>query len=197
MNKQLLFLDFDSTLFDTPRFFEDLIYILAEEYGLDPNTYRQEEHNYRDETGSMYDFFSHIAQYTQDPADAIVQKVWPKLKKDYIFDDARKILNNKKIREKSQIVTLGYPQYQHLKLALAGLLDYPHTIIQEPKIPYIEAKYPFAEKVTLIDDRAFTFDYPATKPIELFQIVRYSHQPKTKNPNVRIISSFDELDFKD
>ncbi len=191
------FLDFDSTLFDTPRFFEDLLYILAEEYGLEPNAFRQEEHHFRDETGSMYDFFSHIGNYTDDSADVIVKKVWPKLKRDYIYPDARRVLENKHIRTNAQIITLGHPQYQHLKLALAGLLDFPHTIIQEPKIPYIEAKCASDATVTLIDDRAMTFDYPSTRPITLYQIVRYSHQPKTKNPNVKIISSFDQLDFKD
>lgn len=196
--KKKYFLDFDSTLFDTRRFFEDLIYILAEEYGLEPNSFRQQEHEYRDETGSMYDFFSHIGTYTKDTPAVVVQKVWPKLKKDYVYKDAKAVLDDKKIREQSQIITLGHPQYQHLKLALAGLIEYPHTIIQEPKIPYIEKTFSTdGSLVTLVDDRAMTFDYPVTRPIQLYQIVRYSHQPKTKNPNVKIISSFEELDLKD
>lgn len=196
--KKKYFLDFDSTLFDTPRFFEDLIHILAKEYQLDPNTFRQEEYRYRDKTGTMYDFFTHIRSYTKDAPDVIVKKVWPHLKSDYVYEDAQAILADRRIQAKSQIITLGHPQFQHLKLALAGLLDYPHTIIQKPKIPYIEAKFSADHTpLTLVDDRAITFDYQATRPIKLFQIIRYSHQLKTNNPNVKIINSLKELNFED
>ncbi len=191
--------DLDSTLFDTQRFFGDLIDILADEYDIDPNRFRQEERHYRDETGSMYDFFRHLSEYTADDPPVVVQKIWPKFKSSYLYSDVRPVLNNKNIQKHSRIVTIGESKYQHIKLALAGLHQYPHTIIQEPKIPFIEAKLApkTSEQLTLVDDKAMTFDHPSKKDLKLYQIIRRADQQKSKQSNVTIIESFDELDFKD
>jgi FMN phosphatase YigB (HAD superfamily) len=196
MSSKYIF-DFDRTLFDTDAFFSDLLDVLESEYHIPPAKIRKEEHEFRDDDGNTYDFFRHMEGYTKDTPMEIIDKVRPKLKGGYLYSDARQVLGSQTISRQSQILTIGESKFQHFKIALANLHNFPHAIIREPKLTYMAKNWvrDYSNALFLVDDKAMTFEYETPGNLCLYQVIRSDSQPRSDKPGVTIIDSLEQLEF--
>lgn len=202
MADRLYILDLDRTLFDTGRFFNDLLAALGRSHNLDLAQSRATMAEFNDPETGGYDPHEHHERLLGISAGELDRIVAQELgHADYMFTDATAWLTAKRREEGTDfvILTVGRPRYQKLKLehapAAQGL---PMVVLPSAKAIYIKEHYlnTGAKEVTFIDDSADVFqDLTPTDALKLVRIARpgekYSDRPCP--PAIRQITNFGEL----
>jgi hypothetical protein len=199
---RLYILDLDRTLFDTGRFFNDVLAALKRTHNLDLEQSRATMAEFIDPENGGYDPHSHHERLLGITADELDHIVTHELgRKDYMFTDATAWLTAKRREEGTDfvILTVGRPRYQKLKLEHApAAQDLPMVVLPSAKATYIKEHYlnTGAKEVTFIDDSADVFQgLTQAGSLMLVRIARpgekYSDQPCP--PDIRQISNFGEL----
>lgn len=154
----LLLLDFDRTLFRTDYCWQDFAAALAQAANKPDDTYVSSYESFLKDEGrlQMIDYNKILGQ-----TGVAKEVIWQNLQKiaagkDYLFDDARQLLGQrKKLEEKFElaILTFGQEQYQRLKLNLVPeIADLPQFIIQTLKTDFISSKFA-GRRGVLVDDK--------------------------------------------
>jgi hypothetical protein len=157
VTKQILFVDFDSTLFNTKDYMLSTWQAVAAHYGLDvahemarvPEFYRQ--------IGDLrtYYFDDHIHDVLPgEPLDNIARVAYEALKdRDFLYSDAQEIFTWRTLGCEVRILTFAEPWTQHLKFNLVPAFDeFPRDIVLEEKGQFIARTFP-GVRGWLVDDR--------------------------------------------
>lgn len=156
MNKPILFVDFDRTLFDTARFTTQLWEVVGRRYGIDVQAAKQEGKAYYNYVGRLYDydFFTHMRQLTDESDSAILQAVCQDLAgQGFLYDDSDEAFAWDREGYDVRVLTFGNEPYQRLKLALAPrILELPVVIIRESKADYLASAHAM-QQGWLVDDK--------------------------------------------
>jgi hypothetical protein len=200
--RRLYILDLDRTLFDTKRFFDDLLAALGRSHGLDPDKAKASMAEFVDPEAGGYDPHGHhekLLGLSADQLDALITRELSG--RDYLFPDATAWLEDKRADKDNEfvILTQGRPRYQQLKLAhAAAARSLPMVVVPSDKAGQIRSRYagrPY-DQITLVDDSAEVFEELAgTRGITLVRIARpgekYSDRPCP--PHITQITNFGEL----
>jgi hypothetical protein len=213
MSKRLYLLDFDRTLFDTHRFFEDTKAALARTHRLDLDEFTATWQAYIEPSSGGYDLHRHhqdLLGLTPDELDQVITEELGHT--NYLFEDAKQWLSRhtQAPDEELIIITMGRPRYQKLKFTHAqDVSPLRKLVVQTNKgaiirrhlnegageygLDFLDAHY---DSITLIDDSAETFTaLGETDRISGIRIARpgekYSDIPTP--PHVRHITSFGDL----
>lgn len=157
MPEPLVLLDFDRTLFDTPRFMEDFYMLLTKEFGIDGQAARQTYPQAYVPVGGLqyYDFSVHMALLGAG-ADPVADAVRGKFGADrYIYDDVAGFLDAvHDTGSAAAIVTFGMHSFQRLKYDISPAVQgLPFNDVLTEKAEYIASAYAGRQGV-IIDDRA-------------------------------------------
>lgn len=157
MNKPILFVDFDRTLFDTNAFTTQLWQSVGRRYGVDIEQAKVESKVYFTYHGNLYDydFFGHM-RYITGLSDAAIEAV---VREDlahhqFLYDDSDEVFAWQRAGYDVRILTYGNESYQRLKLGFAPNIveKLPVVIIRERKADYLASAH--AEQLGwLIDDK--------------------------------------------
>jgi len=157
----VVYVDFDSTLYDTPRFSADLYQMIAKAAELPPGRVVAEATRFRGHAKlGGYDYAAHVSSYGLDP-----ESMWPRLEeiartKDYLYPDAVAFIHALHGDGLTpRILSFGERRVQaaKIKATLGRLSPVPggrplaYTIIFEPKNGHIAALHP-GERGVLVDD---------------------------------------------
>lgn len=156
MAKPAVLLDFDRTVFDSDRFYDDVKLLLQRRYAIDPQRLANEylEYCQWQEGVRYYDLFQHVRAYGLDEA-AVEAGIERELAcHDYVYADVAPFLGFLAPRaELVEIITHGSARFQQLKRRLApGLQALAFHDILLPKAEFIAANYPGKHGV-IIDDK--------------------------------------------
>jgi len=199
MNKQLLLIDFDGTLFNTDEFKIQLFNFVSFKYAINKETLHLTYEQYKNEIG-IYDFFLHISSFIRIDFDELEKSItnhFLNKSSNFLFSDAITFLEN---NNKYHIViyTLGDDRFQKLKFKVANILErIPRIIIQEDKFNYIiknilyvdefiilkslgDSKY---NEVVYVDDNPVFFKNPINK-VSLCRIMRKGQKYNDKSTPV-------------
>jgi hypothetical protein len=213
MSKRLYLLDFDRTLFDNHRFFEDFKSALNRTHKLDLGEFtRTWEAYYEPEAGGYNPHRHHqdLLGLTPDELDEVITSELGHT--NYLFPDARQWLSRHMPNpdEDLIVVTMGHPRYQKLKFShTPDIKPLRKVVVRTNKgaiirrhlnegageygLDFLDQHY---ESISLIDDSADTFTaLGQTDRISGIRIARpgekYSDIPTP--PYVRHITSFGDL----
>jgi len=213
MSRALYILDFDRTLFDTHRFFEDMKACLERTHKLDIGQFTATWQSYVEPGSGGYDPHRHhqaLLGLSPDELDEVIQSELGN--RDYTFPDATTWLEQHLHRDDEDlvVVTMGRPRYQALKFHHAPLVRPLHKVVVatnkgdiirrhlsagagEYGLDFLDQPY---APMTLIDDSTDTFTaLGPTDRITGIRIARpgekYSNTPTPAH--VRHITSFEEL----
>jgi hypothetical protein len=211
--RHLYILDFDRTLFDTHRFFEDMQSALRRTHQLNTKAFIDTFETFMEPKTGGYDphrHHEHLLGLTADELDEVISHELDG--RDYTFPDAAQWLD-RHIHDQMEdliVVTMGRPRYQALKFRHARETQSLHKIVVntnkgalirhhltegggEYDLHFLDKPY---EQMTLIDDSADTFTaLGAIDKITGIRIARpgqkYTEIPTP--PHIRHITSFGEL----
>lgn len=160
MDKPLLLVDFDRTLFDTGSFVEALWSAIADQYGVDKERQLARAKQFYEYRGQWYDydFYRHVSTIPELPQDmaAFETTMHTRLRDDvFLFPDAAGLID-----AIDAIVTFGNEPYQRFKLSfcpqLRGLTCH---IIQTGKGDFIARQFGHQPTV-LVDDKRLETELP-------------------------------------
>lgn len=160
MDKPLLLVDFDRTLFDTGAFVDALWSAIAVLYGVDKDGEIARAKQFYTYQGDWYDydFFSHIGSIPTVPNDSVVLQnaVHKQLVGwDFLYPDASTLIDSI-----DAIVTFGNEPYQRFKLSFCPQLGHiPTHIIQTGKGTFIREQFGLRPAV-LVDDKRLEHELP-------------------------------------
>jgi hypothetical protein len=211
--RQLYILDFDRTLFDTRRFFEDMKAALKRTHQLDMKAFAKTFESFIEPATGGYDPHRHHGELLGLTPGELDQVVAAELgHEDYTFPDAAAWLSSQAHAPNVDlvIVTMGRPRYQELKFQhSAPVRDIRKIVVNTNKgaiirrhlksgggeyaLEFLDQPY---RTMTLIDDSADTFTALGnTGQIDCIRIARpgekYTELPTPAH--VRHITSFGEL----
>lgn len=194
MPHTLYILDLDRTLFNTAHFAGDIIDTVVSQFGLDADQFQDSRINYTQPNEMGYDFFKHATTAANQPVEAVMEALAKHLgRTDYTYDDVAPWLASLQ-DSNAQIVTVGQPNYQTLKLSYApALKPYSLQIVGQNKglllrntltnsgdsqLKLVEE----ADTIVVIDDNPRTFfelgEQPNVKPFYVSRSgEKYANQP--------------------
>lgn len=156
-----VYLDFDKTLFDTPRFSADLQRLIANAAGLPNEQVASDSSQFRTHARlGGYSFEAHLRAYGLDP-----EIMWQQLHalthtNDYLYPDASHFVQSLRAEGfDPQILSFGERRFQEAKIMptlprLAGELGaraLSYTVVYEPKNGYLASLHS-GEQGVLVDD---------------------------------------------
>ena len=159
MARRLTILDLDRTLFDSGRFLNDLLELLATRYDLDPAAFRASLADHRE--GDWYDFHRHLAAVSSLKAAEVVALAKQELTgRNYLYADVLPWLEVAQTAgEELLIMTVGTPAFQTLKLAHApALAQLPRQIVDRNKGYVIAAQLQSAPGGWRLGERAGEYE---------------------------------------
>jgi hypothetical protein len=213
MARSLYILDFDRTLFDTYRFFRDIVQALQRTHTLDLAQFDATYHSFIEPATGGYDphaHHGHLLGLSAHELDAIITHELGDA--NYLFPDADDWLQRHLHDPDTDliIVTVGRPRYQELKFHHAPTVTPLRKIVVQTNkgrlihdhlahrggdygLDFLDQPY---ETITLIDDAADTFTaLGPTDRITGIRIARpgekYSDRPAP--PHIRQITNFGDL----
>ncbi len=156
-----VYVDFDRTLFDTPRFGNDLSQLVAKYANISPVQAREDAAPfYTHEVLRSFDFEAYVAAYGLDP-DTMLEHVRElALTDNYLYADSTQFIQTLQAGGfKPKILSFGEHRFQHAKIIptlvhlFGGTLPstFETHVILEPKGPHIARKHP-GEQGVLVDD---------------------------------------------
>jgi hypothetical protein len=157
MNKPILFVDFDRTLFDTNAFTAQLWQSVNRRYDVDIELAKAESKAYFTYLGNLYDydFFGHMRRITGLSDAAIEAAVREDLAhQQFLYEDSDAVFAWHRAGHDVRILTYGNEPYQRLKLGFtpAILESLPVVIIRERKADYLASAH--ADQLGwLVDDK--------------------------------------------
>ena len=164
VQRPLLLLDLDYTLFNTDRFVQDLAQLVAPAAGIAAPVYRQQIPDYYEHNGmhlAHYRFSQHLGALGLNKG-FLEEKITPVMTgRDYTYPDVDASVRAF-IRDgyDVRVLTYGEQSYQQLKLRCAGIAgQLAADIILEGKGLYIGRRFP-GRAGAIIDDKQIT-DLPA------------------------------------
>jgi hypothetical protein len=208
----LVVLDFDRTVFDTHRYYQDFLAMVASHYG------ESQAHNLRaaEAANKYFDPFAYLQEQGIDPAESAAafrqfhhEKYADKPTGSYVYDDASELIAalNGRPHTKVVILTTGGLLSQRFKLELCPeLSQLPHQIIPGNKGIHLQQDIDAHQAVTLngvaytrialVDDRDDVLAHIRPhQGHQLFHIVRpgSKYQPTISRPDIIEISSLIEI----
>jgi len=156
-----VYIDFDRTLFDTPRFSNDLSQTVAKYANVSLEQTRIDAAAfYTHAVLRSFDFEAYVAAYGLDP-EVMLERVSQLVHThDYLYADSANFIQAlHKDSLSPKILSFGEHRFQHAKIAptLTQLFNGPQPatfethVILEPKGPHIALKHP-GERGVLVDD---------------------------------------------
>jgi hypothetical protein len=183
--RRLVIIDLDRTALDTARLRDAIGHVLYTELGIYPDKFREEVRRFTSETG--YDLFGHLETLGFGTAAAELLLRDRLQGQDFMFPDARRLLDELLDREDLQVVflTVGVDRYQQFKLSLLPekYRQIPATVIgynkgvwlmqlwEDGVLTYENETY---EEAVVIDDKASTLLAMANAPasVQLVHVLR-------------------------
>lgn len=160
MDKPLLLVDFDRTLFDTGAFVEALWSAISELYGVNKAHELTRAKQFYEYQGQWYDydFYRHLSTIPEIPQNTSVFEAAIRTRlsgDDFLFPDASGLID-----AIDAIVTFGNEPYQRFKLSFCPQLHrVPTYIIQTGKGDFIRQR--FGERpAVLVDDKRLETELP-------------------------------------
>lgn len=155
MKVKNIYLDLDRTLFDTAKFMQVLFETCQQLYGLNVNKLADQMPQYQHFVDGMryYDFFEQLVANKVDPLMAQAELLGALRGQDFIFADAKRMLNFLAGQNYTLLVlSFGKQDFQQFKFLLSPLLQrIPFTAVLTDKAKYL-AKAGTASSL-LIDDK--------------------------------------------
>jgi FMN phosphatase YigB (HAD superfamily) len=213
MSRSLYILDLDRTLFDTHRFFRDIMHTLQRTHSLDMAQFDATYRAFIEPASGGYDPHAHHEHLLGITAHELDELITQELgDTSYLFPDADEWLKRhiKNPDIDLVVVTMGRPRYQELKFHHAPTIKPLRKVVVRTNkgevfrhhlengasqygLDFLD--YPY-EQITLIDDAVGTFTALGNTPrITGIRIARpgekYSDLPTP--PHVREITNFGEL----
>lgn len=163
INDYQVYIDFDSTLYDTAKFADDLATMLCERFRIDKDTYRKASRDYFAHPGlGGYDFTAHTSAFNI-PTDV----AWATLDalvgdKDYLYPDAAEFIASLfKAGLRPKVLSFGEQRFQEIKIKAAlphllkrttlGTHDMEYYVVFKKKREHILENHP-GERGVLVDD---------------------------------------------
>lgn len=159
MGNQLLFLDFDETLFNHKAYLEWLENFLKK-YGIKPGSFLQELdefHEIKGENMRLYDHAGHMYRVSGKDWDYIsgeVEDALMKNEQDFCYPDVHDFLESVK-NQNPRILTYGNGEYQRFKINRCKRikkLHIPVHVVTRAKGEFLKNEFPNQPGV-LIDDK--------------------------------------------
>lgn len=166
---ELYIVDFDRTLFNNAEFFQDFSTVLASEFkinGKHLHELARRQDVVRAHATGIFSAFDAIRELHPE-VDIEAVKTRTKdmmLGRSYTFVDVRDFIERLSVAgHKMKIITVGTDEYQQFKFEFASdeLAIFDFIVTQETKgacLAKIRDSFSKYDRVTLIDDRADTFD---------------------------------------
>lgn len=189
MDKPLLLVDFDRTLFDTSAFVESLWSAIAKRYGVDKTRELARAKQFYEYQGQWYDydFYRHIGTIAVIPKDiaAFEAAIHKDLGNDFfLFADALGLIDSI-----DAIVTFGNEPYQRFKLSFCPQLQpVPTHIIQAGKGDFILQQFGQRPAV-LVDDKRLEAELPVS--VQFIHIDRSQTEELTVHEAYTSVNSLD------
>jgi hypothetical protein len=158
----VVYVDFDSTLFNTRQFSADLRKVIASKARLPFDQVAADAAHFRPHRLGGYDFVAHVCSYGLDPEDMWQQLDTLARSRDYLYPDAAPFIAALRADGfDPKILSFGEERFQRIKIVptlptLTHQTDtqaLAYTVVFEPKNGHIAALHP-GEQGVLVDDVA-------------------------------------------
>jgi len=166
--KQLIFLDFDETLFDHNAMLVWLDEIMSQKYGARSGAFAEMIDDYHERLDSIHRLYRHREHFetvgrSWAYMSGQVRKLAREQQKDFCYSDTHELLDRlvKHNDLDVRILTFGDSEYQLYKLSMCSELashGLPVHVVQEPKRDFLAREFPNGG--ILADDK-----YPLGLPV--------------------------------
>ncbi len=200
--QQMLFIDFDETLFQHNKFQEWFSGYITKKYLVDTAKYLKTfgKYNYVKDVKGLLRLYKHKEHLLNETGlswqllSGEIQEAVSEQGLDFCYSDAHKFLTDAQNSgiEKVRLLTYGDPDFQRFKISLCRIArDLPVHIVGEPKAEFLNKEFGGASVYgVLLDDKA-PLNLP--KNWQHLWLNRYSGTP----PEDTRLIEINELDFQD
>lgn len=158
--KKKLFIDFDRTLFDTLRFWDDLDLAITKKFGLKKGSLTENYLSFSVSNGDLrmvdYNMMIHNLGVSKKDLSLFLSKIIRLEINNYIYPDGIEFLMNiQSLSDKYDVEILSYGNYEYQSLKMNNVPKLDHIkkyIVDEPKSIYIKRTFP-DHRGLLVDDK--------------------------------------------